>query len=320
MHVDVPPQALTSALLAVVVALVSASGFACSTSLQHREAAGAPESTDGAGRLMRYLLSRPLWLLGIVAGAASFSLHALALRLGPLALVQPVMISGVVLAVPVRAALDRRRPSRPEVAAVATTAAGLALFVVASAPRASGSTPHDGRATLLTLGGLVLVLLTTGFARRLRPPGARGFLLGIAAGVLFGVTAGLVKLIVTNLDPAQPVRLITTWPLWALLCVGLCGTAVNQRAYQAAPLSMSMPVLNIVSPLVALLFGWAVFEEKIAHTPAAVAAMAVASACMLVGLVRIARLSERAGRAPDDRASGDEADGPASDAPSGIRS
>jgi glucose uptake protein GlcU len=43
---------------------------------------------------------------------------------------------------------------------------------------------------------------------------------------------------------------------------------MNQRAYQIAPLSFSMPVVNVVDIVVAILFGVLVFGEAPAHSPA----------------------------------------------------
>ena len=52
-----------------------------------------------------------------------------------------------------------------------------------------------------------------------------------------------------------------------LVGAGLLGTAMNQRAYQIAPLSFSMPVVNVVDIVVAILFGVLVFGEAPAHSP-----------------------------------------------------
>ena len=99
-------------LAAIVVAFASTCGFALSTSLQHRSAGQAPASVRDSLGVLRFVVTQPPWLLGIGIGAVAFVLHALALKLGAIAVVQPIMIAGVVLAVPVRTALDRALPSR----------------------------------------------------------------------------------------------------------------------------------------------------------------------------------------------------------------
>ena len=44
-------------------------------------------------------------------------------------------------------------------------------------------------------------------------------------------------------------------PLAALVATGLLGTAMNQRAYQLATLSTSMPLVNVTDVVVAVTFG-----------------------------------------------------------------
>ena len=65
--------------------------------------------------------------------------------------------------------------------------------------------------------------------------------------------------------------------------------AINQCAYQIAPLSASMPVINVVDVLVALLFGWVIFGEVPAHGAANLLTQAAALVCAAVGLRLIAR-------------------------------
>lgn len=273
---------------AIVVALAAACGFAVSTSLEHRVAGEAPPGRHGGSQVMRYVLRQPLWLAGAATGLVSFGLHALALKLGAIAVVQPVMVAGVVLAIPVRAALDHRRPEPRELRAVSVAALGLAAFlVVADTERASG-VPDGTPALALTLGGVAVTGILAGIATRLRDPRARAFVFGAAAGVLFGLTAGLVKMVVGELDRGL-VDVVTSWPLWALVVVGPLGVAVNQHAYHVAPLSASMPMVNVVDVLVALGFGWVVFGEAPSRGAVSLTIQAAALACIVVGLRLIAK-------------------------------
>ena len=57
----------------------------------------------GVWGLLRHLVGRPVWLVGQMMGTVALVMHAMALHFGPIALVQPLVISGIVLAVPVRA-------------------------------------------------------------------------------------------------------------------------------------------------------------------------------------------------------------------------
>lgn len=275
---------------ALLIAGCSAAGFALSTSLQHLAAGQAPDTTQGTHRLLAHLAHRPRWVLGQLIAAASFALHALALQLGTLVVVQPVVVSGLVLAVPVRAALSRRLPSRSELATVTLTAAGLALFLVA-APSTVGHVPTTSwDSVALTAAGAVAAATATWWAGRSSNGERAALWFGVASGVLFGLVAGLVKLTTTLVTSGQhPFTVLTLWSTWAVLAIGLSGVAVNQRAYRAARLSASMPILNIVDVLVALLFGIVVFGETPVHTPLAVAGELVGFACVAFGLRRLSR-------------------------------
>jgi drug/metabolite transporter (DMT)-like permease len=267
-------------VMAVVAAIASACGFAVSTSLQHRAASGAPSRARGAVALVRYLAGQRSWLLGLSIGALSFCLHALALNLGPIALVQPIMVSGIVFAVVVRAALERTRPTATELSAVSVTAVGLSVFLAMSEPALSDSEPKPDRAAMLVLGGLLVVgvvaVISRGWPLRLRAAA-----LGIAAGLTFGLTAGLVKLITSELGDAV-LGLGTVAAVLALAVSGFIGVALNQQAYRLAPLSASMPVLNVVSVGLAVVFGAVVFDERPALGVGSVAGQV--SGLVLIGL------------------------------------
>ncbi len=286
---------------AIVTALASACGFALSTSLQHRVAGAAPASVRGPIRLLRHLLRRPVWVLGILTGAVSLTLHGIALRFGAIALVQPIMVAGVVLAVPVRAALDRRRPSRAELTAVSIAASGLAVFLVVADPEPVAAPRAGGVPLAFTICGLALAAIVVAAAYQVMAVRARAFALGAAAGVLFGLTAGLLKLLGEQLQSDGLWAAVTDWPAWALVFAGGCGLAVNQYAYRIAPLSVSMPMVNVVDVIVAILFGWIAFAEVPAHGAASLLTQGVALCWTACGLRQVAFAWER--REPAARSS-----------------
>lgn len=281
---------LSAPVLASAVALASACGFAVSTSLQHRVAGTAPGSMTSGVRILLYVVRRPQWLLGSATGAAALCLHALALKLGAIALVQPLMLAGVVLAVLVRAGLDRRLPVRAELSAVLLTTVALAVFLAVANPRPSQTPPDLGFAGLIVVAGFVVAGIVTAVGKRVAGADLAALLLGVAAGTLFGLTAGLMKLIGSGFDGRHVAASLLGWPLLALVVAGVTATAINQRAYQIAPLAKSMPVLNVVDVLVAVLFGLAVFGEHPAQGAPALAVQAVALVFLAVGLRRLALL------------------------------
>jgi drug/metabolite transporter (DMT)-like permease len=270
--------------LAVTFALLSASAAAFSTSVQHQAAEAAPPSVKGAWPLLGHLVRRPIWLVGQVLGTMALVMHALALSSGPIALVQPLVISGIVLAVPVRAAISRKLPPRRDVVAVLIAAVGLATFLVVSDPSDGRGTGLGGLALALVLGCLAVTGLLVLVARRLTDPTLRAFLLGACSGIFFALVAVLLKMSLELFSQDGLGRVFTSWPVYFLVLAGLGGILCNQLAYRSARLASSMPVLNVVDCLVALGFGYVVFHEVPRHTPGVVVLEGLALLAMLVGL------------------------------------
>jgi hypothetical protein len=279
--------------LPLILALLSASFFAISSSVQHQAAEGAPASATGLLGLLGYLVRRPEWLVGQFLATCAFALHASALHAGPIAVVQPIVVSGIVWAVPARAALSRRMPSLGELRAVLITAAGLAIFLVASDPT-KGEDAGLGFGTIgLVLVGAVVAAAANLTASRIRDdPRRKAFFLGVVGGVLFGLVAGMLKLALQELNRGGLDAMLTAWPTYGLLVAGAGGVLTNQRAYRTAGLSASMPALNIVNGLTSLTIGFTVFAEVPRHSPLFLVIEAAALACMAVGLWMLIQLEE----------------------------
>ncbi|ABL81070.1 MULTISPECIES: DMT family transporter [unclassified Nocardioides] len=292
-------------VVGLLVAILAAAGFATSTSLQHHanttlttsdpRGHRGPEEHHGRGEgHFASLLRQPWWVVGQAIALVAFALHAWALRVGLLVVVQPVVVSGIVLAVPIRAALERRLPHLGELGTVALTATGLTAFLLAVHPTAPlAAHPATGSAAVATLVGAAAALAASRWAKgRSGIAQATGY--GAASGVLFGLSAGLVKLAATagataTSFPAELAAVLTAWPTWLVPLVGVAGVVLNQRAYRAARLSASMPLLNIIDVLVAIAFGIVVFSETPAHRPLDLAGQGIGITLMLIGLHRLAR-------------------------------
>lgn len=281
-------------ILTALVALAAAVAFGWSTAAMHSDASRAPAEISNPFRLVRHLASQPRWLSGMAASLLGLGLHSLALRIGSLALVQPLVVTGLVFTFLFRALLDRRLPSRRVAGWAGLTAVGLAVFLVA-ARSTTGSARPQGLAPLFVLGaGGVLAAGCWRWSYRAHAARA-GLLLGLAAGVVFGLIAGTLK--ATTASPSLG-DLVTGWPLYVLLALGACGFLLNQTAYRRAPLTSSVPVLNVANPLVALVYGVAAFSERPAAGVAAVGAEAASLAAVLVGVFFLARETEESATAP----------------------
>jgi len=278
---------------AVSAAIAAAVAFGWSTALMHHSASGAPRELRGTRALLAHLVVQWRWLVGMAASLIGFVLHAVALHLGSLALVQPLVVTGLVFSFVFRALLDRCLPSRRLMGWVTVTAAGLALFLIA-ASSTRGSPRLDGSAAVVMLAAGAIVAGSACLAAGRRGAGDGGLLLGISAGVVFGLIAGTLK---ATTDAAAGGVLLTSWPLYTLLPLGVAGFVLNQRAYHQAPLASSLPALNMLNPVVAVLFGIAVFHERPSADVLTFLTEAVGLAGVLAGIFFLARKEQVAAHA-----------------------
>jgi hypothetical protein len=100
----------------------------------------------------------------------------------------------------------------------------------------------------------------------------------------------MLKLVGAALEEQVPLSLLAVL-VAALIGAGIIGTAINQRAYQIAPLAFSMPVVNVVGVLVAIVFGAFVFGEVPGHSPGGMVVQLLGLGVLAVGLREIARLA-----------------------------
>jgi drug/metabolite transporter (DMT)-like permease len=250
----------------VATALASALAAATSSILQHHTARKAPEG--GTHRLLGHLLTRPLWVAGLAAAAVGLVLHVIALAHGQLAVVQPLLISGVLFALPISALIEGRRPSGREWLLALLLVAGLATFLLAGRPTA-GKVFLDadvlGWATAIGMA-IVGVLALAGVRW---PHGHAAGLLGAASGVGYGVVAALLKEATAVFHAHGLLGLLTDWPLYALVGAGATSLALTQMAYRAGPLAKSMPALTVSDPAASIFLGVFAFQEHLDGNPLA---------------------------------------------------
>jgi drug/metabolite transporter (DMT)-like permease len=279
-------------IFATVAALASAACFAAGSAMQHRVATASSSDEESRGDFLRRLVRRPSWLFGLGLSALAFGLHAVALGHGDLALVQPIIVSGIVFTVLIRAAMEHRRPGGATMLWLLLTWAGLALLLVVRPDTVAAAT-HTGRAPVFVGGGAAVGLALLVVARYTAPDRRRGFLLAAAAGLLFGLVAGLVKLVLSLVKQGWH-QVVSSWPLWALVAIGVGAVLTNQRAYQATLMSVTTPVLNMAQVMVAIGFGVVIFGEDPGSTIPVLAGEVLALAVILISVGKLAAGTQQA--------------------------
>jgi drug/metabolite transporter (DMT)-like permease len=273
-------------ILAVVAAFAAAFSFALGAALQQRVAGSTTPQEESHSTFFVRIAGHPSWLVGLLLSAVAFALHAFALSRGDLALVQPIISSGIVFAVVIRAALEHRFPPGHTLVWLVITWAGLALFLAVRPPTAEAP-PRNGLGAVLVGLGVVLALVGMAVVRRIRAPQLRGAILAAVSGVLFGLVAGLVKLVLAHLGGGLG-AVLGSWSFWALVVTGIWAVLLNQRAYQATRLSVTTPILNVAEVAIAILFGLLVLGEDPGQSPTIIVGEVAGLALVLAGVIKLA--------------------------------
>jgi drug/metabolite transporter (DMT)-like permease len=274
---------------AVVAAVLAALAFGMAAIFEQRSTQQVPARAMLAPRLLWDLAGQRLWWAGVGSTAAGACLQVLALHLGPLALVQPVLVCGLLFAVLVGAAFRHRRPDRVMLAGTTCCTAGLAGFLVAARPGTGRDTVS--LPAVVPLAVLVAVAIAACLAvAQLGSQSFRPIALALACGVIYGVTAFMLKLVPGAFGHNSAGHLLNAWPLGALVIFAPLGYLLNQNVYQAsAAISPVLAVITVADPLVSIGIGHLWLHEPIAFGPVSATAEAVSLLLMTVGVTALAR-------------------------------
>ncbi|WP_238009440.1 DMT family transporter [Dactylosporangium sp. AC04546] len=266
-------------VVAVVAALGSAAAFAVGAALEQSEAKKVERAPPLDPRLLFRLAQRPRWLLAWVPEGIGTALQAVALTFGPLILVEPLLVTGLFLAIPLSAALNRRRVHARDYAVVALGGASLAAFLIAADPRPGVTEPSvkDWLGVALWAGPVLAACLAAAWCAR---NAVRAVLLGVASGLLYGIAASLLKALTEQLS-TEPLAIFARGQTYALIVVGLAAVSLNQNAFQSSRIAVPLMAITIVDPAVGVVIGVTAFHEQIATDGPRVAVQVVAALSMI---------------------------------------
>ncbi|GIH21418.1 DMT family transporter [Rugosimonospora africana] len=270
---------------AVLAALLSAACYAFGAAVQQGVAARADEAVAGAG-LVWHLTTRPGWIAGMGAMIAGACLHVVALSWGPLPLIQPLGVASLLFALPLGTAFNGRPIHAWHKIGAGLVAAGLiALLAILRA--------GPGHPTLSTAGTVELVATTSaavagclGIARnagRYRPVA-----LATAAGICFGATSALVRVVGNQILNSGPGALVS-WPTAAIVVFAPLGFVIVQYAYRAGHLSVVLATVTVVDPLAGVVFAALLLGDAVHAGPLGTAAAVLAALAIAAGVVALTR-------------------------------
>ena len=286
-------------VIAVVAALLAAFCFAVAALVQQTVARAAGADEVMHPRLLLDLARRPRWLAGIGLDAMSFLILALALAFGPLALVQPLASLDVLFALPLIARLQGRRLTMGDGIGAVTVAGGIVIFLAVAPPTGGVKAPSltTWAPVFVAAGTLSAIAALAG----LRVSGkARVIWLAVAAGSVYGVLSALTKATV-DVVAVRGAGVLLTWEPWALLLCGIIGALLGQSAYSSGALSLSLPVLDTLAPIVAVVIAATVFDEKLASSAWQLGVQLAGGALAVAGIAMLSRSAIVAAETEDGR-------------------
>jgi drug/metabolite transporter (DMT)-like permease len=270
----------------IVLALVSALLFALGSVLQQKAGVDGRSAGARSGLLLR-MACRQVWLAGVASDGLGFIAQAAALRIGRLAVVQPLLVTSVVFALPLGAQLSHQRVSRRDAAAAALVVLALGGFLTVA-------NPSGGRAEVPLSGWLIAavacaaVCLPMALAGQRGPAARRAAFLGAAAGILFALSAALTKAVVDEL-PLGILHVMSSWELYALALVGYASMTLNQLALNTGALAATLATSTALDPIASVVLGLTLFHEHLRATSLQVVAACAALAIALAGMGLLAR-------------------------------
>jgi drug/metabolite transporter (DMT)-like permease len=274
-----------SSVTAVVAAVGAALVFGIASVADQRSTKRVKRRAALSPRIFLDLARQPLWLASIGGTVLGFALQVLALRYGPLALVEPLLVCDLIFAVLINSFL-RRRWDAVLLAGAVAAAVGVAGFLVIAQP-SNGQTSVSFRVVLPLAAGLAAAVVGCLAVAR-RNQALRPLALALACGINYGVAAFLVKLVVSDVSGGLT-GVLTDWPVYALAVVGPLGFLLNENAFQQG--TLIAPVLSIITvcdPLISIALAYLWLNENFSNTPAAIAGEVASLLLMITGIVVVA--------------------------------
>jgi drug/metabolite transporter (DMT)-like permease len=285
-------------LVGLALALGSALGTNVAFLFKHRGAVLAPPVRARHPLRSAVGLFRSRWFaVGWAVAVVAWGLHVGALALAPLSIVQAVLSGGLVFLAVLAERYFGFRLGRRQWIGVIVTAAGLAVIGLTGGSHTS-ALRHYSLAALIAVEcgvfALGAALIRISMRGRLGPA-AQGLLLGVAAGVLFGVSDIALKYLTRALQGGLD-GLVSPWTL-AALAASVLAFYASARGLQLGPGVAVIAFTSVAANLAAIMGGILVFRDPIGIGALAIVGRVIAFGLVIAGAAFMPA-PVRAGRAP----------------------
>ncbi len=248
--------------IAALLALCAAFFIAIGDVIQQRSAHDVTDEQVGHVELFTRLLRDKVWWVGSLAGGAGFGFQAAALGFGSVLLVQALLVTSLLFALPISAYVAHRRITRAQWLWAVLLAASVAVIVTVGNPTEGHSRAgFELWISVAAVMGPALVLCVLG-ARIWSGRPAAAVLLALVSGSLWGLFAVLTKGVVERLGHGIW-AMLSAPELYAWALVAVAATAWQQSSFRAGSMAASLPTMTVTEPLVGSVLGIFVLGEAL---------------------------------------------------------
>ncbi len=270
---------LLGTLLALACALATNVGFL----YKHRGACAAPAvDIRRPLKTARSLFASRLFAIGMLIATGAWIFHVAALAFAPLSLVQSVLAGGMVLLAVMAERVFGLRIGRRQWLGIGLTAVGLMMLGI-TLPVAHGTHSHFAPPNMIAFEGFLICVGTLLImAPQIGAPSEyHGFMLGAAAGILFGVSDVALKALAGAVGASGVLGLLSPCTLIAVVAsVGaFFASAKGLQDGDAVPV---IAVTSTAANVAGIVGGIIVFGDPLPANPIALTVQCVAFAFVLI--------------------------------------
>jgi drug/metabolite transporter (DMT)-like permease len=280
--------------LALACAVVTNLGFL----LKHRGACAAPDVDWRHPLRSGAALFRSRWFaIGMLVAVGAWILHVAAMALAPLSLVQAVISGGLVFLTVMAERFFGFSIGRRQWIGVGLTALGLSMLAVTLPSHAGAGSQYSLAAMVAFEAGLLAIGTLLVLSHKL---GARhehhGVLLGVASGILFGVSDVAIKALTGAVGASGVLGLLSPW-LLTCIAASVIAFFASARGLQKGE---AVPVITLTAAganVSAILGGILVFGDPMPGDPLGIViqslafVLVIAAAWLTPAPMRAARTS-----------------------------
>ena len=272
----------------LICALLSALGTNLAFLFKHRGAVAAPDvDMRHPVRSAIDLFRSKWWSIGWGVAAVAFALHVAALSLAPISIAQAVLAGGLVFLAVLAERFFGFELGRRQWIGIGLVAVSLILLTLTGGGGGGGANADYSLAGMIIFEaiavGLGLLLVFSHLIERIRAQ--PGVLLGIAAGLGFGISDVAIKALSGDLE-VGPTGLLSPWSV-IIVTAAVFSFYASARSLQIGDGVAVIAVTSVAANLSTILAGLAVFGDRLGTDPLVVGARLAAFALILVGAALI---------------------------------